>query len=331
MWKGLMAALLLAAPWAVAAAQQVAEEEAQATDVEWPLPWKPGTRVEYDQSYRTVDVRGGKPWTITGSDRTVLEIVRADQDGFVQRWTGTDPKLDAGELPAPMAAILKATVEGMRDLAIDVRLDGQGAFAGISNMDELHPRYRAAMRAMLDGLSNEGNVPDAATKVALGKMLDTLTARPVFEQQLAEIPAAYNFVAGGGLELDAEYEYEDSGTNPLGGEPIPMRNRMRLGESDDPAFYTLRWEVEPDAEAIAAMVTKFVESMTASMAPKADADEKAEHAQALEAAKANAKFTTTVDYLIEKATGLVERMEHVQMKRFGTKDETTTTLLQRRR
>ena len=161
-------------------------------------------------------------------------------------------------------------------------------------------------------------------------MIDMLTARPVLEQQLADIPAAYNFVSGGGLELDAEYEYEDSGTNPLGGEPIPMRDRLHLTTAADPRFHALTWEVEPDAQVASALAAQAAEQMLAPQAVGQDAGAQEELQQALEQARADAKFTTTVSYLVDKATGVIERMEQVEVKRFGGKDQTTTTLLQRR-
>lgn len=268
MLKEVLAVLALAWPL-VAIAQQDDGADATAETIEWPLPWKQGTRIEYDQSYRAVESRDGKQVAITGSDRIVLEIVRADEAGFVQRWTGTDPRIETGDLPESLAATLRATIEAMRDLAIDVQLDKEGAFAGIANLDEIHPRYREAMREMVEDLTATGK-PDAA-KAAVDRMIDMLTARPVLEQQLSDIPAAYNFVSGGGLELDAEYEYEDSGTNPLGGEPIPMRNRLHLTTADDPRFHALTWEVEPDAQAASALAAQAAEQMLAPQAVGQDA------------------------------------------------------------
>lgn len=328
MLKEVLAVLALAWPL-VAIAQQDDGADATAETIEWPLPWKQGTRIEYDQSYRAVESRDGKQVAITGSDRIVLEIMRVDETGFVQRWTGTDPRIETGDLPESLAATLRATIEAMRDLAIDVQLDKEGAFAGIANLDEIHPRYREAMREMVENLTATGK-PDAAAKAAVDRMIDMLTARPVLEQQLADIPAAYNFVSGGGLELDAEYEYEDSGTNPLGGEPIPMRNRLHLTTADDPRFHALTWEVEPDAQAASALAAQAAEQMLAPQAVGQDAGAQEELQQALEQARADAKFTTTVSYLVDKATGVIERMEQVEVKRFGGKDQTTTTLLQRR-
>lgn len=42
-------------------------------------------------------------------------------------------------------------------------------------------------------------------------------------------PVAYNFPAGGGLQLDREYAYQDEGASPFGGETIPMNNTMLPG------------------------------------------------------------------------------------------------------
>ena len=59
MLKEVLAVLALAWPL-VAIAQQDDGADATAETIEWPLPWKQGTRIEYDQSYRAVESRDGK-------------------------------------------------------------------------------------------------------------------------------------------------------------------------------------------------------------------------------------------------------------------------------
>lgn len=333
-WKALATGVLLVCAWSgpVARADEARESDQAADDaVTWPLPWRVGVRLEYDQTYRSVSVRNGKPVEITGTDLVSVEIVRADTGGFVQRWTSLAPSLQTDALPADLASTMQAALAAMADIELDVALDEEGSYQGLANLDDVHARYSAALRAMFATLADKQGTTDAATKATFDNMVGMLTARPVMENQLAEQPAAYNFVAGGGLELDAQYEYDDEGTSPIGGKPIKMKNRLWLGEADDPGLYALRWEVEPDAEATAQMIAEAVRKMLAPQLASAGPEAARQIQTAIDGVRRDAKFTTTVEYLVDRQTGIVERMQHVQVKRFGQKDETTTTTHQRRR
>lgn len=333
--KALAAGALLAMAWGGAIAQdgEDAADAGATAAITWPVPWRAGVRVEYDQTYRSESVRNGTTVLVTGSDRTSVEIVRADTGGFVQRWTSHSPKLDTSALPAEMADMggtMQAALNAMAGIALDVRLDPEGTYQGIANLDEVHAQYSAALRSMFASLVEKASANEAA-RDTLENVLDMLTARAVMEQQLGEQPAAYNFVAGGGLELDAQYTYDDEGTSPIGGKPIRMKNRMQLTQAQDPDFYALRWEVEPDLEATTAMIEQAARQMMAPQLEQADAQAAPEFDAALKSLRGNARFATTVDYLIHRDNGIVERMQHVQVKRFGQKDDTTTTTYQRRR
>lgn len=327
MLRGIVCALALLAP-ALVWADDAPAAQAEGRKVTWPLPWRAGVVLEYDQSFESVDRKGDATVAVKGTDVVRISIERADTEGFVQRWVSTDPKLDVTQLPAEMRAVMTSTVEAFKGLALDVRLDSEGAYQGLLNLAELQPRYRDAMLAMMTRtLSLGGKPPRPEDAAMVTRMVEMITAPAVVENQLAEEPVAYNFVAGGGLSMDTEYEYEDEGTSPLGGKSIGMVNTLSLRQADDPDLYEVHWRVVPDARQTAAMVEQFVRDMFK--------DQKDMPASAIEKSLAglsrDAEFSTSVTYLVDKASGIVERMESVQVKRFGSKNETERTVMTRRR
>jgi hypothetical protein len=196
----------------------------EADGVEWPLPWRIGTTLEYDQVYVSTNRRDGQEFTVKATDVARISIERADADGYVQRWVSTDPKYDLSALPEQARLAVTAAAEALRDLPLDVRLNAEGAYLGLVDLETLRQKYRSAMETAFERILQpySDQLPSDGEAI-LARVIDTLTAPSVVEQQFAELPAAYNFVAGGGLAPGVEYAYEDQGLNPLGGD---LRNTL---------------------------------------------------------------------------------------------------------
>jgi hypothetical protein len=303
----------------------------EADGVEWPLPWRIGTTLEYDQVYVSTNRRDGQEFTVKATDVARISIERADADGYVQRWVSTDPKYDLSALPEQARLAVTAAAEALRDLPLDVRLNAEGAYLGLVDLETLRQKYRSAMETAFERILQpySDQLPSDGEAI-LARVIDTLTAPSVVEQQFAELPAAYNFVAGGGLAPGVEYAYEDQGLNPLGGESIAMHNTLTMSEPDRLGIYEIRWRIEPDVKALTAAIEHAAEEMLGDALASADAAQQAEAKEAMAAARSNAEFTTTVIYRVDGSSGVVQRMEHVQVKRFANKDETTTNVLRLR-
>lgn len=140
-------------------------------------------------------------------------------------------------------------------------------------------------------------------------------------------PVAYNFPAGGGLQLDREYAYQDEGASPFGGETIPMNNTMLLSTSQQvPGHYELVWTIVPEPEATWAAIAGAARQLVGDvLAGEEEAGALLE--QEMEALGRDAHFSTTVTYRIDPCTGVVQHMEHVATKRFGGKEEIETSVL----
>lgn len=306
----------------------MAQGAPEADKVEWPLPWQAGTTLEYDHAYASTNRRDGQEVTIKATDVTRISVERADSDGYVQRWVSTDPKYDLSALPEQARLAITAAAEAMRDLPLDVRLDAEGAYQGLLDVETLRQQYREAMETSFARIMEpHADQLPADAEAMIARIIETLTAPAVVEQQFAEIPAAYNFIAGGGLSPGVEYAYEDQGVNPLGGEAIAMHNTLVMSETDRQGVYDVHWRIEPDVQAVAAAIERAAGEMVGDALASASEAQQAEAAEAMATARSGAEFTTTVTYRVDASRGVVQRMEHVQVKRFGNKDETTTNVL----
>ncbi len=87
---------------ALLAGPALAQTEKASDELHWPLPWRAGVVLEYDQQYESTNRRDGKDFTVTGTDVLELRIMRADEAGFVQRWVSTNPQIDMTGLPEEM-------------------------------------------------------------------------------------------------------------------------------------------------------------------------------------------------------------------------------------
>ena len=325
MLRGLVCAIALLFPalaWAEDAPEQSELSEQQ--KITWPLPWRRGAPLEYDQTFESVNRKGELSVAVKGSDIVRISIERADSDGFVQRWISTDPKLDVDQLPAAMRTVMRSTAQAFKGLALDVRLNKDGTYQGLLNLAELQPRYRNAMMAIMTKASLlPGKAPTPEATAMVTRMVDMIAAPAVVEAQFAEEPVAYNFIAGGGLAMDTEYEYEDQGTNPIGGQPIRTVNTLSMNQASNPAQYEVHWRVVPDAAETTAMIKDFTREMFKDQKemPVGEVD------KVLAQLSIDADFSTTVTYLVSKVTGIVERMETVQVKKIGSKNESKRTVM----
>lgn len=337
MWKGwgrlLAAAVVLAFCMSAQAAEKRAfSKSASVPDpdaLSWPLPWRPGMVLTYDQRHESEDSRDGEAVHITSSDVLELHMSPRAGGGWIQRWIGRAPQVQTEGLPPPMQKMMAVAVESFRDLPIDIALGTEGHFDNVANLPDVQPRYRRALQGMFDSMLPEMKDTPAAddARVMFARMVDAMSAPAVLESQLGETPAAYNFISGGGLVPDRRYDYDDEFANPLDGEIIASRNSLLLTRpADDTKTVEVRWTVRPDLDALTAVIARFVDRTLQGQVPEGK-----EREALVAKLKADAEFVTEVTYRVDPQSGIVQRMELVQRKRFGGKQGTDRTTLVLRR
>ena len=328
---GVVLLLALGVP-ALAAEKRSLNKRVDAPDpdaLSWPLPWKPGQALVYDQRYESEESRDGKTMRVVSTDVVDLLMAPRAEGGWVQTWTGRDPRMQTEGLPPQMDRMFAAGIEAFRDLPIDIALNADGHFENVANLPDVQPRFRRALQGLFDAMLGETKGKPGAdeAEVVFARMVDTMTAPAVLESQLGETPAAYNFVSRGGLVPGREYEYADEYANPLDGGMIASANSLLLTRAADEAgMVDVRWTVRPDLDAITAVIARFVDRTLQGRAPGPK-----ERAELVARLRDGAEFVTVVSYRVDPASGVVQRMEVMQRKQFGGKQETERTTMTLRR
>lgn len=294
--------------------------------IEWPLPWASGVSLDYDgSSERITEIKGvGNRVVTTGVTR--IRIIGEDAQGFVQSWTTLDSDTryekvsDTGQL---MLQELTASMDGM---PLEVRLATDGSYAGIVNLDAIHKRFSAMAKPQFERILANGGKPLAAgVRAGLQNVFDLLATRPVLEMQLSVLPMAYNFVSKGGLGLEHEYQYQDQGPNPQGGDAYPMTGRMTLHKDElHEGWLMLEWNLGIDREKGGEILAASARGLLGD-AFLADGGKEAQ--DAITRMAGNIDIGSSTRFRIDPATGIVQWMQLVQRKRVGERNEVRTTTL----
>jgi hypothetical protein len=322
------AALCMGVSPAVVQAKEFTKEGPVTTDrtVTWPLPWTQGRRLEYDEVNETVRISDGRESRSTSTSIATVEIVEADRDGFLQRWTWREGRQDDEGVDESVRRAATAMMKGMEDLPLDVRLDRDGAYVAVDNIDGLSRRAREGVRRAMASLAEaDAKRPiSKADQKGMLRMLDMLTTPAALENLVATLASRYNFVSGGGLASGKEYAYDDEGPNPFGGAPFPMRNTMLLEPDAREGWYLIQWTMVMDREKGNAALADAVMQLIERSGGKVPAAE-------LEATRAKVIEDTDVNfsarYRVDAATGIVQWMQLVQAKRVAGRNTVQTSTL----
>lgn len=303
---------------------------AQEATLAWPLPWKTGLVLDYDKSTVTSKQVRGVEKIRRYSDVTRISIVSAGADGYLQRWSSRDVSIDnPGAPPAELAAERDA-VQRMSALPMDVRLDAQGLFSRISNLEALQPVYRQIVQQGMERgiLQSVAGIADPlAREQALAKAragnaaaLERATSVAVLGNQMTPQPLSYNYFAVGGMVAGQRYEIEDMGES-LTGEPLPMLATVRVIEDpDDKRYLVGQWTLAPHPRKAAALLWANLETLTRTPVPAAQK----------QGLPPQLDVRTDLMVRIERATGIVHSLRRVETKQVLDSREVKTTIMQRR-
>ncbi|MGH8060847.1 MAG: tetratricopeptide repeat protein [Pseudoxanthomonas sp.] len=316
-------AALIALPCALAAKEY---GKAPTEVIEWPLPWTSGVSLDYDgSSERIIEVKGvGNRVVTTGVTR--IRIIGEDAQGFVQSWTTLDSDTRYEKVSDTGQLILQELTASMGGMPLEVRLAPDGTYAGIANLDAIHKRFSVVAKPQFERILANGGKPMAkGVRAGLQNVFDLLTTRQVLEMQLSILPSAYNFVSKGGLGLEHEYQYQDQGPNPQGGEAYPMTGRMTLHKDElHEGWMMLDWSLGIDREKGGEILAIAARSLLGDAFLAAGGKEAQD---AITQMAGNIDIGSSTRFRIDPATGIVQWMQLVQRKRVGDRNEVRTTTL----
>lgn len=317
----------IALPWTLAAKEY---SKAPAEVVEWPLPWARGVSLDYDDtSERIIEVKGvGNRVVTTGVTR--IRVIGEDAQGFVQSWTTLDSDTRYEKVSDTGQLMLQELTASMGSMPLEVRLAPDGTYAGIANLDAVHKRFGTVAKPQFERiLANGGKPLTGGVRAGLQNVFDLLTTRPVLEMQLSILPAAYNFVSRGGLALEHEYQYQDQGPNPQGGEAYPMTGRMTLHKDElHEGWLMMEWSLGIDREKGGEILAIAARDLLGD-AFLVDGGKEAQ--DAVTQMTGNIDIGSSTRFRIDPATGIVQWMQLVQRKRIGDRNEVRTTTLNLRK
>lgn len=294
--------------------------------VEWPLPWVPGTSLDYDETNERIVETKGTGNRIQTNGVTRVRIERADAGGFIQSWTPLSSTTRYGKVSDPQQLLLQELETNLANMPFEVSLSPEGTYSGITNLDDIQARFSAVAKPRFDLLmSSGGKSLTAGVREGLENVFSAYTAKPVLEMQLSVLPAAYNFVSKGGIGLDHEYEYEDQAANPLGGEPFPMTGRMTLRKDElHEGWMVMDWSTALDRDKGGAMIEEASRKL---LGDAFIADGGSGVQEAFKGMKDNIDIGTSSRFRIDPVTGIVQWMQIVQRKRIGDRNDIHTTTL----
>ena len=323
-WLAAMCGLVLCTG---AQAKEFGKAGAVATtrEVSWPVPWQLGTKLEYDEVDETVTFQGERESRSTTTAIATVEILEARDDGFLQRWTWRDGRTDDEGIDELVRRATAAAMKGLEDLPLDVRLDREGAYVGVDNIQSLAVKAREAMhRVAKESFADRKRPLGAKEQEGLLRMIDTVTTPEVLENMVASVPSRYNFVSGGGLTPGRLYEYEDEGPNPFGGAPFPMHDTMQVEPDATPGWYLFHWTMTMDREKGSAVLADAVERLLKTGQAKLT---KAESETVREQVLKDTDVNFSARFRVDGRTGIVQWMQLVQAKRVGGRNTVQTSTL----
>ena len=329
MGKWILAAALLAA---ACAAPVQAQNNRHNNDValDWPLPWRAGVTLTYDETSESSKRKGDKVERSSATATTRVSIVHADEAGFLQRWQWGEADYRFDGVDPTEQAVYRSLAAALQDVPLDVRLDREGAFLSIANVGQFQPALREVLgKTMREAGAARATQVSAEEKGTiergLAAMLDTVTSEAFVSAMLSKQPQAFNFMGAGGLVVDQLVEYEDQGQNPTGGAPFPMLGTILVSHvADAPGFVEAHWTVKLHPVKSVPVIADSVGKLFGDALP-AGTD-----AAVRKALPKTIDIGSDTTYLIDTATGIVHRMVRTERKNIADRQETETTTLRLR-
>src|SRR5687767_14634611 len=118
MGKWILAAALLAV---ACAAPVQAQNNRNNNDValDWPLPWRAGVALTYDETSESSKRKGDKVERSSATATTRVSIVRADEAGFLQRWQWSEADYRFDGIDPAEQAVYRSLATALQDVPLD--------------------------------------------------------------------------------------------------------------------------------------------------------------------------------------------------------------------
>ncbi len=259
--------------------------------------------------------------TVSGKTRThfTIEVLRADDNGYLVGWTAGDTTFEAS---LPSETFLRQVVDVMKGKQIVLQVDDHGTITGVQNWKELQSETLKAMDAILAKASDSHKGGTNQTLLSnLRAQWETMFATKEQVEQLCTRDARIYFMAlGRKYALNEPHEYNDLLPNPIGGDPFPTRARIILKAFDQQSGQAvLSWSQTTDPKQAARIWESMIKDLASRRGKKSPEGE----------------FARTIfmedkaDIVVDVRTGWVNRLTLTQSVNLGTRSQIDTTTIVR--
>ena len=279
---------------------------AQAT-ITLPVPWKQGMQLRYRSISSTDKVRGQLHTRVQIQDVTELRIDQANAQGFVQSWHSRKPEVATtgdGDQVIAERRMVQSMLKRFANLPLEAQLDAQGNYNGLRNWEALGAAMRevmlpvmveqAAARKELKG------VDPAVLRARLEPALAKMTTQAALDNALGRQVAIYNFFIAPSLERGKAVTYTDQIASPWSADVIPSQGSFEIS-AIDAATVTIHWRQGIDPKRGLEWAWKVAEGLTG-VKPGGVVDTRK--------LPKGMELTDEATVVIERATGIPQRVEH---------------------
>lgn len=241
-----------------------------------PLPWHQGQTVRYQSSSVQEKVRAGKRERSDTREISVLEIVEANDKGYLQVWRSESPSVTIGGDGADIAGrreVAQQLSKRFASLALQAELDATGSYTGIRNWQELGSALREVMVPFMvrqaQARPELAKADEATLRATITPVLQRMTTQAAVNSTLGKQVAIYNFFTAPNLTPGKPVSYQDTMPSPWSADILPTTGSVELTGVDEAAgTVSLRWRQSIDPVKGAAVARKMVESIAGTALPK---------------------------------------------------------------
>lgn len=286
-----------------------------------PLPWQVGIRLQYESTTVSEKVSKDVRRVATTRALSTIEILAADDTGYVQSWRDRKARIVV-EGNGPDLALEQRTSQQMldrfADLALEVKLDDQGLYTGIRNWEVLGARLREVLQPVL--LAQARNKPQLASVAEaelmpkMAPVLAAMTTQAVIDSSLGRNASIFNLFTSPAIEAGKPVRYADTLQSPMSDHRIPAIGMFELIATDEQAdTVTIRWTQGIDPVKGMDAAWAMVEAITGAPLP---VDRSTLPTQL--------ELRDEATVVLHRGTGVIQRLVHERLLALGEQRRRTT-------
>ncbi len=210
--------------------------------------WRPGETRIYELVKSIQKTTQGKS-KHQGSSRSRVEIsvIEAGENGYLIGWTIQETELD--DLKTARDPIVRQITDIMRGWKALIELDAQATATGLRNWRELQSRGKQILELMTGDPKRLGIEPSVINQVRT-QVESMFASREQVEELYLRDMGVFFLPLGRSYPRHRTIEYKDELPNPLGGESLPRRGKLKLTSYDEKTGRAaVTWTQTVDSEA----------------------------------------------------------------------------------